>query len=278
MKNKKLVIAGAIAIGGVILTAVTTAWGTYKSAKVIEEEKPETKKEAVKLVWKYYIPAGVAVSATIISDICFYKIGMRELAALTASVTYLTSNRDKLEKKLKEVVGEEKYNEIKKEIKKELVEEKAKEVKKTDKTNGTATHKRFPAEETGYGDQLFLDGWSGRFFRSSIEEVIKGINSFNDTYNTELPWPKNSGEKITCCPTAWNDFYIFMHIVPTHQGDEFGYPANEDYIDPGTKLIDPDKDITLVHEDELLTNYRDIGEDIYVIEPSIYPMLCWKEL
>ncbi len=237
-----------------------------------------TTTEIVKATWKYYIPAGVAVSATIISDICFYRIGMRELAALTASVTYLTSNRDKLEKKLKEVVGEEKYNEIKKEIKKELVEEKVKEVKKTDKTNGTATHKRFPAEETGYGDQLFLDGWSGRFFRSSIEEVIKGINSFNDTYNTELPWPKSSGEKITCCPTAWNDFYNFMHIVPTHQGEEFGYPANVDYIKPGSKLIDPNKDITLLHEDELLTNYRDIGEDIYVIEPSIYPMLCWKEL
>lgn len=277
MKNKKLVVAGALAIGGVILTAVSTAWGTYKAAKILEEEKPETKKEAVKLVWKYYIPAGVAVGVTIISDVCFYKIGMKELAALTASVTYLTSNRDKLERKLKEVVGEEKYKEIKKEIKKELIAEKAKETKKTGKVN-TSGHKRFAAEETGYGDQLFLDSWSGRFFRSNINEVIKGINSFNDMYNTELPWPTDTGEKISCCPVSWNDFYNFMHIVQTCQGFEFGYPANEDYIEPGVKLIDPDTDITLMHEDELLTNYRDIGEDIYVIEPSVYPMLAWKEL
>lgn len=275
MRNKKLMIAGALAIGGILLTAATTAWGTYKATKVIEEKKPETKKEAVKLVWKYYIPAGVAIGVTIISDVCFYKIGMKELAALTASVTYLTSNRDKLEKKLKEVVGEEKYNEIKKEIKSELIAEKAKETKKTE---NTTAHKRFPAEETGYGDQLFLDGWSGRFFRSSIEEVIKGINSFNDMYNTELPWPTDSGDKITCCPTAWNNFYSFMHIAQTHQGDEFGYPANEDYIKPGTILIDPNKNITRCTEDEVLTGYHDIGEDIYVIEPSVYPMLCWKEL
>lgn len=267
MKNKKLAIFGALAIGGIVLTAVTTAWGTAKAVRKIDEVKPETKKEAAKLVWKYYIPAGLSVGLTIISDVCFYRIGLKEIAVLTSSVTYLTANRDKLEKKLKETVGEEKFNEAKEQIRNELVTEFA--PKKTE-------HKRFPAEETGYGDTLFLDGWSGRFFRSNLNEVLDGIRKFNDSYNTEVPFI--SGNTNSCSPVSWNDFFDYMHIVETHQGDAYGYPANEDFIEPGTILIDPEKNVTKVSEDEVLTNYRDIGEDIYVIEPNVYPMDNWKDL
>ena len=42
MKNKKLIFFGALAIGGLIATAVTTTWGSFKAAKKIREEKPET--------------------------------------------------------------------------------------------------------------------------------------------------------------------------------------------------------------------------------------------
>lgn len=276
MRNKKLIIFGAIAIGGVIATAATTAWGTFKASKVLEEEKPETKKEAVKLIWKYYIPAGIAVSATIISDICFYRIGLKELAALTASVTYLTSNRDKLEKKLKEVVGEEKYKEIKKEITKELFDEEKAKQSNVKPSKNMPVHHRFAAEETGYGDTLFLDGWSGRFFRSSIEEVLSGIEKFNDAFHGEIKL--QDGTTLKGCPVSWNEFYEFMHICPTHQGHDFGYPANEDWINLDEDLIDPETDITRIDEGELMTGYRDIGEDIYVIEPHEHPMLCWQEL
>lgn len=283
MRNKKLMIFGALAIGGLIATAVTTTWGSFKAAKVIQEEKPETKKEAAKLVWKYYIPAGIAVGTTIIADVCFYRIGVKEIAALTASVSYLTANRSKLEKKLKEAVGEEKYEAIEKDVQKEIISEKirieeALKDKKDGRIEGPKNHvgrTKMVAEETGYGDTLFLDGWSGRFFRSSIEEVIAGIGRFNDRFHAEV---RNGDNVYKGCPVSWNDFYDCMHLVQTHQGYAFGFPANEDWIDLDADLLDPEKDITLVTEDECLTGYRDIGEDIYVIEPKVYPMEAWQEL
>ena len=282
MKNKKLIFFGALAIGGLIATAVTTTWGSFKAAKKIREEKPETKKEAVKLVWKYYIPAGVALGTTIIADVCFYRIGVKEFAALTASVSYLTANRTKLEKKLKAVVGEEKFDEIKKDIQKEIIVEKAEREEAAEKKDNRikgpkncTCRTKLVAEETGYGDTLFLDGWSGRFFRSSLEEVLAGIQRFNDRFHTEVKYDNGTYKG---CPVAWNDFYDCMHIAQTHQGWDFGYPANEDWVDLDDDLIDPEKDITVVTEDECLTGYRDIGEDIYVIEPHVHPMLSWQEL
>ena len=266
MKNKKLIFFGALAIGGLIATAVTTTWGSFKAAEKIREEKPETKKEAVKLVWKYYIPAGVALGTTIIADVCFYRIGVKEFAALTASVSYLTANRTKLEKKLKAVVGEEKFDEIKKDIQKEIIAE------QVAKDPGA---KRFNnAFETGYGDTLFYDGWGGRFFRSSIEEVLDGIKRFNESYNIQTP---ENGDKIICCPVSMNDYYSYMHLPVTGLGQNMGFPANEDWIKPGTILIDPDK-IYRVTEAELLDAPRNCGEDIYVIEPSVDPMPSWDQL
>lgn len=284
MRNKKLMIFGALAIGGLIATAVTTTWGSFKAAKVIQEKQPETKKEAAKLVWKYYIPAGIAVGTTIIADICFYRIGMKEIAALTASVSYLTANRSKLEKKLREAVGEEKYKEIEKDVQKEIISEKirveeALKDKKDGRIEGATTHPdstRMVAEETGCGDTLFYDGWSGRFFRSSIEEVLDGIKRFNDIFHSEVKLP--DGTTIKGCPVSWNDFYDCMHIAQTIQGDEFGYPANEDWIDLDSDLIKPDDGIVLVTEADIMTGLRDIGEDIYMIKPAVSPMNCYEDL
>lgn len=253
MRNKKLVIFGALAIGGLVATAVATAWGTAKATRKIDEVKPETKKETVKLVWKYYIPAGIAMGVTIISDVCFYRIGLKEIAALTASVSYLTANRDKLEKKFKETVGEEKFEEVKKSVRDELV---------TEFTPKKIERQKFPAELTGCGDTLFQDGWSGRFFRSDPYSVTDAIKKFNDRWG--------QGEYL-----CYNDLYDYWGITPTHQGHEFGWPNNDDEIDTSRDI---EFHIERIGEEELVEGYRDIGEDVYVIEPVDYPMMCWQEL
>lgn len=269
MKNKKLAIFGALAIGGIVLTAVTTAWGTAKAVRKIDEVKPETKKEAAKLVWKYYIPAGLSVGLTIISDVCFYRIGLKEIAVLTSSVTYLTANRDKLEKKLKEAVGEEKFNEVKEQVRNELVTEFA--PKKEEKRPFVEGRKRFPAEETGYGDTLFQDGWSGRFFRSDLYSVSDAIKKFNEAWH--------DGSYLN-----YNDLYERWGITKSHQGYAFGWPHNNDCFDTSKDIP---FEINRVGEEELIEGYRDIGEDVYVIEighdndPSAqradwYPWLDWQ--
>lgn len=260
MRNKKLVIFGALAIGGLVATAVATAWGTAKATRKIDEVKPETKKETVKLVWKYYIPAGIAMGVTIISDVCFYRIGLKEIAALTASVSYLTANRDKLEKKFKETVGEEKFKEIKENVRTELATEFA--PKKGEKNSPfELTKTRFPAEPTGCGETLFQDGWSGRFFRSDVPSVVDAIKKFNERWG--------NGEYM-----CYNDLYDLWGITCTHQGNEYGWPNNDDELDTS---VDIEFEINKIGEEEMVEGYRNIGEDIYVIEPITYPMQCWME-
>lgn len=269
MRNKKLMIFGCLAVGGIIATAVTTAWGTAKAVRKIDEVKPETKKEAAKLVWKYYIPAGLSIGLTIISDVCFYRIGLKEIAALTASVSYVTANRDKIEKKLKETVGEEKYKEIKDEVQKELVAEFAPKEKEEEKTdvigNPIAKRRKFPAEPTGYGDTLFQDTWSGRFFRSDLFCVSDAIKKFNEAWVHDHEY------------LSLNDLYSRLGITETRLGNEFGWICDDDHFDT-TKEIP--FEIKRIGEEELLTDYRDVGEDVYVIDitnPDFYPYQGWYE-
>ena len=119
MKNKKLMIFGALALAGAVATAVAATWAGYKTKEVIARKKPVGKMGTVKAVGKYYIPAGIALGITIISDVAVYRIGMMEIAALTGTVTYLTTNKKQLEQRVKDMVGEEKWKEIKNSLREE---------------------------------------------------------------------------------------------------------------------------------------------------------------
>lgn len=256
MRNKKLMIFGCLAVGGIIATAVTTAWGTTKAVRKIDEVKPETKKEAVKLVWKYYIPAGLSIGLTIISDVCFYRIGLKEIAALTTSISCLTANRDRIERKLKEVVGEKKYEEIKKEIRDEMSTEDIPFLVNEAEWRPTI-------EETGYGKKLCFDYESGRIFRSDPKQVVNSVDSFNREWE--------HGHSL-----CYNDLYSRWNIVQTGWGEGHGYPRNDDLYDTSRPL-----EFTFEHvkasEIDPLSPLAKYHEDVFYIYADDEPMLAWKD-
>ena len=259
MKNKKLAIFGALAIGGIVLTAVTTAWGTAKAVRKIDEVKPETKKEAAKLVWKYYIPAGLSIGLTIISDVCFYRIGLKEIAVLTSSVTYLTANKSKLEKKLKEVVGEEKFEEIKKEIREEIQTETLPRMVKSSEKEWFPT-----IEETGYGDTLICDHFSGRIFRSDPIQVQKSIDSFNDAW-------------LDGYSLSYNELYSRWNIVQTGFGEANGYPKNDDVYDT-RKPLHFTTEMMEVDEIDPLSPLAKYKENVFMVYADDEPTPEYKDL
>lgn len=195
MKNKKLVIFGALALAGAVATAVAATWAGYKTKEVIARKKPVGKMGTVKAVGKYYIPAGIALGITIISDVAVYRIGMMEIAALTGTVTYLTTNKKQLEQRVKDMVGEEKWNEIKNSLREEQA---------ADEMLGK--YGPVDIQDTGYGNTLcqfkcdYFDIW----FRSDPTEVKIALDEFQHRWK--------NGEYLGFIPDLLDMLHI--HLKP----------------------------------------------------------------
>lgn len=116
------ILAGA-GVVGIALTAIETAKATKKATKTIEEANKKSgeinTKEKVKLTWKYYISpvvTGVCTAGAIIGSTA---VSSRRYAAM--STLYFLADKaakegKEYESKAKEILGEEKHNEIKKEV------------------------------------------------------------------------------------------------------------------------------------------------------------------
>lgn len=235
-----------LGVGGVGLTS-------WLSIKCHEKAKGvEDKKEKVKA----YIPAiisGVGTSACILGS---HHVSAKEIAALTASCTYLAANRDKIEKKIKEKYGEEKLHEIKNVVAIDSIKEnKPKELVTTD------TKKMLPRkssiEWTGNGPLKCFEGYSGRYFYSTLEKVKEAEKTLNNKLH--------DGEYV-----CLNDFYELLGIAKTHFGNTFGWPANEEYYD--IQLEEP-----INFENTLVEDDFD-GEPVLIIDLYTYPMECWMEV
>ena len=242
-KRALSLVLSLIGVGGVGITS----WISVKCSK--KAEKKETKKEKV-LAYLPAIISGVGTSACILGS---HHISRKEIAALTASCTYLAANRDKIETKIKEKFGEDKLSEIKQEAATEQVREENHVEKKLNGKTGRQT-----IEETGYGDTLFLDLYLGRKFRSSLDHVIKAEKNLNYEFH--------SGRSV-----CMNDFYAYLGIDPTRAGDQFGWPYDEDYIDPDLE--------TPIEFDNIKTEDEN-GELMYIIDfkYGYQPMDYWMEI
>ena len=116
MVNPKLIIFGTLAIGAAVAAAVTAAWAGYKTAEVVREKKPETKKEAFKETWKYWMPTVGCLGAAIVSNVCLIKFGFAAMGALTGTVAVSMANRKKIMEKMKKTMNSEEFKKWKKEF------------------------------------------------------------------------------------------------------------------------------------------------------------------
>lgn len=214
-----------------------------------KENKPLDKKE----VAKNYIRTGVAAAATTFCIVKSHKLSTTEIAAITATATYLTANRDYLEKKLKEHVSEEKLKEIKDGFFKSEI------------TNKESKSK-YTVEETGYGETLFIDAYSGRMFRSSLEAVNEALCHIKAAYEGFDGVGRN--------PVSYNDLFDAYGICRSAWGDIYGWGINELFDNEITWKVD------MISKDEVVKpgEYASINEDYYLISlyPYQYPRDYWE--
>lgn len=264
-KPEMRTIFTGLAILGVIGTGVLSALGGFKNKDAIDNDLALGHKPEKKNYVKYYIPAAVAAVATSYCAIKSHTISSAEIAVLTSAGAYLAANRDYLERKLKENVSEEKLQEIKKMFAVENT---------VDKLN-----EQYPAEETGKGNTLFFEAYSGRMFRSSYKDVDEAIIAFKRSFEGYDGEDRN----YVCL----NDFYELLGIKGTHFGYQYGWAPNNDFCDNEIVFevthFSPE-DIKKVSADAFKTGmysgYENIKEDFYVIEltPMSYPIPYWQEI
>lgn len=215
----------------VLATAFLSGRAGIKIHEVLSDGKERTLKEKIKDTWKFYILPGVAGVGSIAAMWTARGISASQITALAGFAGYAMANKKELEKRLPKA---------------QVIEAES----KTININSV--------EETGFGDQLCLDGFTGRWFRSSKEKVEAAVERFNKDWRDSL-------EKHEFAYMCMNDLYDYLGIQTTHMGWLFGWSSEmtSGFTLLGSSMIDLD---------------NGLGE-VLVIEPisGMEPYECWME-
>lgn len=196
-------ILTAMGIVGMATTVVMAVKATPKALKKIEDDYPDgyTKTEAVKSAWKFYIPAAVTGVCSTACIVGATAINLKRNAALATAYTLSEAFAKEYKGSVVETIGEKKEAEVRENIAKKRVDRLSHE----DFKNG---EKDSPNDTT-----WFLDPYSGRPFKSSMNRLAKIQNDINNML-------LNDGY------VSLNDLYYMVGLEPNKDGDILGW-AND---------------------------------------------------
>ena len=225
--NSPVLLTG-LAVGGVILTAVLAAKATPKAIAAIEAEEEErhikaanrakkaeevlhenydevyeeefepiTKKDIVKIGFKYFIPPILSAGLTIACIVGAQHINTVRQAAMAASYELLRNSYDNYRSHVRDAVDKKKYEEIEHNIHTDAVNDILEKHPLTDQ--------EYAKLDVGCGAALFCDSVTGRRFVSTYEKVYRAV----DDLNNRLSCDEGGGED-------WIGVNEFLHMC----GDE----------------------------------------------------------
>ena len=179
----------AILTGVSVVSTVGAVYFTYKKAPVISaviSDKSLTKGQKFLGVCK---AGAIPIALTVISGGCGVgaqvinahrlAVSAEQLTAATATAAIATKELKELSEKTKEVVGEEKFEEIKKDIVEDHIKQGTGEVVEPVRVTNVE-HISTP----GGGNTLWYDDRHDRWFRTSPANVNAAIKKFNDSLNS----------------------------------------------------------------------------------------------
>ena len=184
---------------GVLATSVMAVKATPKAMQLIEEAKEEkgdglTKWETIQVAGPTYIPAALVGIGTITCIFGAHMVNKRTQAVLMSAYALLDQSFKEYKKKVTDIYGTEADQKVRTEIAKDHYDE-----------------EEFEDEyEEDDGKILFYDQFSRRYFRSTMEDVLKA------EYNTNRQLAVNTGVYL-------NEFYEFLDIAPITAGQELGW-------------------------------------------------------
>lgn len=207
-----LSVAGGV---GVVLTTVTAVKATPKALESLEEAKKEkneelTTIEKIKIAGPKYIPTILIGTGTIACIFGANITNKRHQAALVSAYTLVDSSFKEYKQKLKELYGEETHNKVVDAI----------AVEKVDRdwsVGGSYFGQSCDlANEEACGDPvLFYEEISGRYFESTIEQVINAFYHINRNYTLRGY-------------VYLNELYDFLGLEQNDYGSVMGWAPNDE--------------------------------------------------
>lgn len=201
-KHSPEILTG-LGIAGMITTTVLAVKATPKALRLIEARGEEklTPIETVKTTWKCYVPAAATGAVSIACLIGANSVSAQRMAALTAaykiSETALTEYREKVV----ETIGEKKEQLVRDAVAKDKVEK-----------NPVS---RNEVIITDTGSTLCYDAYSGRYFKSDKDKIMKAINEINS-------------QMLEDGYVSLNSFYYEIDLPETKIGDNVGWRYDRD--------------------------------------------------
>ena len=194
--------------GGISLTgaAVLSFRAGTKAGDILKDlPKTEDKKEEIKIKAKALAPLIAPPSTAWLIGMGFLYLSNREYLKRLAvmSLAYAAAEKKGVDvmDKVKETFGDKKAEKIQSDISQDKVLAEA-----PDTTQVILT---------GHGEYLCKDGWSGRYFKSSIESVKTAVNELNASL-------------LRDGYVSINDFYAYLGLQTVQYGDEIGWNRTYD--------------------------------------------------
>lgn len=215
-----------------VYAVVSAVQATPKALEKIEEENAQSKSEIVRAAWGCYIPTTAAVGVSLTCIFGAHILNQKQQKALVGAYLLLEQSYKDYRQKAVELYGDEIDNNIKTEVAKEKFT--ADEVLKT---------------ESG-GDELFFDEYSGRYFNSTVENVILAEYQFNRNF-------------VLRGSASLNEFYKFLGILGISGGELLGWSIDECESFYGYSWIDFDHMFSVTED----------GLECYIISLRFPPYL-----
>ena len=220
-------ILTGIGIAGMVTTTVLAVKATPKALKDIEEFEETVLSEdekikpidAIKVTWKYYLPAAITGTVSIACLIGASSVNARRNAALATAYKLSETALAEYREAVVETVGEKKEREVRDTMAKNKVE-------KTPMNQNTVI-------VTGKGDSLFLDTTCSRYFRSNVDKINKAVLDLNKRMRDEM--------EITL-----NEFYYEIGLDGADVGDDLTWSIDDEYIEVSFSAIPVDGEPCMV--------------------------------
>ena len=205
---------------GVVATSVMAVKATPKALLILEEAEKEkgeelTTIEKIQVAMPAYIPSVLVGVSTIACIFGANALNKRQQASLMSAYALISNSYTEYKEKVKELYGSEGEEQVIREIAKDKYEE-------TDvqRENGTA---------------LFYDEFSGRFFNSTLENVLKAQYAINRDL-VMRDW------------ATINEFYGYLNVPAVDGGDIIGWSTTmngemywQTWVDfSNVKMVDDD--------------------------------------
>ena len=187
---------------GVVTTAITSGRAAVKASRVLEQLEYESKEKPtmgmkIKVAAPYFISPVLTSAATIACILGAHKIHLQREAAIAAAYTLLDKRYQDYKEQVINEIGEKKENRLHDQAAQKVV-------------NETYSENGLNVIRTRFGDVLFMDSFSGRYFYSSYEQIERAKIEINKIVQRDMS-------------VSLNEFYEALEIPPIDGGKLLGW-------------------------------------------------------